>query len=750
MATDDPVLKHEGTHSRELRIVLLGGRWGGKSSAGNTILGTEWFDFGRQRTVQSENRHKEIAGRQVTVVDTPGWKGYCSLKETTAKDKEEIKHSVCHCLPGPHAFLLIVPLDTSFTEDHRTALVEHLKLLGDRVWRYSMVLFTCGDWLKDRTIEEHIETEGKALQWLVDKCRNRYHVFNNRNRGDDTQVTELLEKIQEMVAENGGGHYEVEESVCQAMEEKRKAVEEKAEKRKMEVKKQREELKALIQEMQIKLTEMRVVLLGSQNAGKSATGNTILGKEEFDVERGTLKSFVKHGQVNGMEITIVDTPGWWRSFSVNSTPELIKHEVQCSVFLCPPGPHVFLLVIDTDVLFTERQRRAVEEHLQLLGGQVWRYTMVLFTKADWLRTMSIEQYIELEGQALQWLVEKCGNKYHALDNKNKADGTQVTELLQKIEEMVAGNRGSHYQVDEKLLGSIEEKRKEVKEKAKQRMKKMKEQRKRLQAGLQGSSHRLPELRLVLLGQEGAGKNATGSTILGREVFPTCETAQCEERQLEVAGRPVKVVNTPGWSNNLIQCTMERDKVIMRSMSLCPPGPHAVLLVIPADIAYTERHWRALLDYLLCLGENVWRHTMVLFSYGDRLADRTIEEHIEREGWFLQWLVDECGNRYHVFNNKDRGDGTQVKQLLEKIEEMVAENSGHHFSPDMSQVNQKVEEKFQRRMADEIRLHFEEQWRRREGDLMTKFKKSLMELGKEIEGSELPAKLRSKHNITPPL
>ncbi|XP_036374519.1 GTPase IMAP family member 8-like [Megalops cyprinoides] len=690
----DSLPKDEEAHSRELRIVLLGGRWGGKSSAGNTILGTEWFDFGRQRTVQR-----------------------------------------------PHTFLLIVPLDTSFTEDHRTALVEHLKLLGDRVWRYSMVLFTCGDWLKDRTIEQHIETEGKALQWLVDKCRNRHHVFNNRNRGDDTQVPELLEKIEEMVAGNGGGHYEVEESVRQVMGEKRKAVEEKAEKRKIEVKKQREEHRTLIQEMQMKLTEIRVAQLGSRNAGKSATGNTILGKEEFDVTRGTLKSIVKHGQVNGMEITIVDTPGWWRSFSVNSTPELIKQEVQCSVSLCPPGPHIFLLVIDTVMSFTESQRRSVEEHLQLLGGQVWRHTMVLFTKADWLRTMSIEHYIELEGQALQWLVEKCRNRYHALDNRNKADGTQVTELLQKIEEMVAGNRGSHYEMDEIVLRSIEEKRKEVKEKAKQRMEKMKEQRERLQPGSQGSSHRLPELRLVLLGQEGGGKNATGSTILGREVFPTCETTQCEERQLEVAGRQVKVVNTPGWSTNLIRCTMERDKEITRSMSLCPPGPHAVLLIIPADTAYTERHWRALLDHISCLGENVWRHTMVLFSYGDRLAERTIEEHIEREGYFLQELVEKCANRYHVFNNTNK-DIAQIKQLLEKVEEMVAENDGQHFSPDMSQVNRKMEEKFKRREAEEMRLCFEEEWRKREGELMTKFRKSLMELEKDIEGSELPVKLNT--------
>ncbi|KAG7488441.1 hypothetical protein MATL_G00032870 [Megalops atlanticus] len=618
-----------------------------------------------------------------------------------------------------------------------------------------MVLFTCGDWLKDRTIKQHIETEGKALQWLVDKCSNRYHVFKNRNRDDDTEVRQLLEKIEEMVAGNSGGYYDVERSVRQAMREKKKIVEEKAKKRMIEVEKQREELRTLVQEMQVQLIEVRVFLLGSQNSGKSATGNTILGSEEFDVMRGTSKSVVKHGQVNGTVVSVVDTPGWWRHYFIKDSPELIKQEVQCSVFLCPPGPHVFLLVIDTDVLFTERQRRAVEEHLQLLGGQVWRHTMVLFTKADWLGTTSIEQYIEGEGQALQELVEKCGNRYHALTNKNRGEqSTEVKELLQKIEEMVAGNRECHYEVDETILRTIEQKRKEVGEKAKQRLKRMKEQKERLQTGLRGLNHHLPEVRLVLLGQEGAGKNVAGGTLLGREVFPTCETTQCEKRHREVAGRQVMVVNTPGWRSNHTECTMERDTEIMRSMSLCPPGPHALLLVIPADTAYTERHWRALQDHISCLGENVWRHTIVLFSYGERLRDTTIEEHIEREGCFLQRLVDKCGNRYHVFNNKDRGDGTQVKQLLEKVEEMVAENDGQHFCPDMSQVEKIMEEKFKGREAEEMRLRFEEEWRRREDELMKqvikplmeKFRKSLMELEKEINSGP-PVELKSRHVFT---
>ncbi|XP_073687369.1 GTPase IMAP family member 8-like [Garra rufa] len=681
----------------------MGCRYAGKSSSGNTILGREESDL--KRSAQCVRRHGEVADRHITVIEAPGWLISSTVEFSPELLKQEILLSVSLCPPGPHAVLLIIRVDTRFKETYRKALQGHLDLLGERVWSHTIVLFTCGDSLLDTSIEQHIESEGQDLQWLLDKCGNRYHVLNNQNRRDHTQIKELLEKIEETVAQNNGCHFEKDRKILQKMKERRRAEEERAEERMKRVKKQREKIRSQMSNAQ-SLSELRIVLMGHRDAGKSSAGNTILGREESDLKRSA-QCVRRHGEVADRHITVIEAPGWWRYYTVEFSPELLKQEILLSVSLCPPGPHAVLLIIPVDDRFKETDRKALQGHLDLLGKRVWSHTIVLFTNGDSLLDTSIEQHIENEGQDLQWLLDKCGNRYHVLNNQNRRDHTQIKELLEKIEETVAQNNGRHFEIDRKILQKMKERRRAEEERAEERMKRMKKQREKIRSQMSNAQH-LSELKIVLMGYRVAGKSSSGNTILGREEFDLKTSAQCVRRHGEVADRHITVIEAPGWWwDSTVEKSPELLKQeILLSVSLCPPGPHAVLLIIRVDIRFKETYRKAFQDHLDLLGERVWSHTIVLFTHGDSLLDTSIEQHIESEGQDLQWLLDKCGNRYHVLNNQNRRDHNQIKELLEKIEDTVAQNIGRLFEIDRK-ILQKIDgvKKAEERMdkwSEEIR------------------------------------------------
>src|SRR4029434_3042479 len=93
------------------------------------------------------------------------------------------------------------------------------------------------------------------------------------------------------------------------------------------------------------ISDMRIVLLGWKKVGKSSSGNTILGREEFDTSGTTAECVKREGETAGRHITVVAAPGWFKNISVVNTPERNKQEIVLSVSLCPSGPHAVLLVI---------------------------------------------------------------------------------------------------------------------------------------------------------------------------------------------------------------------------------------------------------------------------------------------------------------------------------------------------------------------------------------------------------------------
>lgn len=123
--------------------------------------------------------------------------------------------------------------------------------------------------------------------------------------------------------------------------------------------------------------------------------------------------------------------------------------------LLPPLT-ALLLVVNVSASFSDAQQEALERQLEACGAAAWSRTMVLFSHGDLLGGASVEQRVESEGQSLHRLLERCGNRYHVLDNQGPSSGggAQVKELLELLEEMLVDERLEELRRGQSLWGGV--------------------------------------------------------------------------------------------------------------------------------------------------------------------------------------------------------------------------------------------------------------------------------------------------------
>lgn len=185
------------------RVILIGLSGGGRSSAGNTILGSEQFPTGcgfEPVPAEVVSGSAAVEG-WITVVDTPGFTARDSDEDQLKKRLRMIRQQ---SNPGPHAVVFVVRIGRMSRED--SALLTALrKMFYDHPSNFSMVLFTHGDELRGRSIDQMIQSNS-CVSALVSVSRGRFCVFDNNQKGNREQVREFLRHVENIISENRGKH----------------------------------------------------------------------------------------------------------------------------------------------------------------------------------------------------------------------------------------------------------------------------------------------------------------------------------------------------------------------------------------------------------------------------------------------------------------------------------------------------------------------------------------------------------------
>ncbi|KAF4097124.1 hypothetical protein G5714_021132 [Onychostoma macrolepis] len=697
----------------KLSLVVCGSNRGLKSFISNLIL----KQSERRSELSSEcvRRDVELDGRLISLLELP------ALFNTQLSEEEVMRQthrcvSLCH--PGVHVFIFIIP-DAPLNNEDRAEIEEIQRIFSSRINKHIMILI--------KQDPEHQTAElNEETQSVIQSLGGR-HQFIDLN----TQVSVLMEKLEQMVEENSGDCFST-ETLMEAQMEKLKEFEEMKmrihsletwfqsqelaqtsavssegssshkiadresddteleefqSRRKDTVSSKRsgaaapskrespqsfQQIKDVDEERKCAVSDLRIVLIGKNGSENRRVANTILGRAALDRDAPYYlqqSSDRISEEVEEKKITVFNP----HLLQTHFPQGVIIEGVRECVSLSAPGPHVFVLVLQNKD-FSENDRHRVKYVLNLFSKQAMKHTIVLTTDEETRRSILASRNNSIHG-----LIKECGGghlKFNTVSTGWRSEMFRKTEEILKKEckECLICNmfedEGEETSEDEDQSRSGASVRDDDEEEKDSDLK---------ESTKTASYGGVSDLRIVLIGKNGSENRRVANTILGTEAFHREASSYSQQHSVrlstEVEERHITVINTHLLQTNLTQ--QQITQTVRECVSLSAPGPHVFVLVLQSkDFNENDRHR---VKYVLNLfSEQAIKHTIVLTT-----DEETRGFIFTSRNYSIHDLIKECGGGHLKFDTVNPG---WRSELFRKTEEMLKKERKDFLICEMSTID----------------------------------------------------------------
>ncbi|AQK71755.1 Immune-associated nucleotide-binding protein 9 [Zea mays] len=195
--------------------------------------------------------------------------------------------------------------------------------------------------------------------------------------------------------------------------------------------------------------DITLVLVGKLGYGKSATGNSILGREAFvsEYSHSGVTNTCQLGSttlMDGRTINVIDTPGL---FDMSIASDDAGKEIVKCMNMAKDGIHAVLMVFSGTSRFSREDASTIETIKVFFGEKIVDHMVLVFTYGDLVGESKLKNMLNDAPEYLQNVVELCQNRVVVFDNRTKdrrLQAQQLDKLLYVVDSVCANNGGKPF------------------------------------------------------------------------------------------------------------------------------------------------------------------------------------------------------------------------------------------------------------------------------------------------------------------